>query len=149
MIFCSQILCKEIIRQENADFEQEYCSFNRRHVLEYGIQDGDPGREGYIYYTYYTYYDYYTSYTYYSCYTHYTYYSDYITYFQVLVELGIADHIWLDKRVGIAQTVDALANMRRLDGSPLPHERYSPPVNFFAAKGSRKYWITKKTPALG
>ena len=44
---------------------------------------------------------------------------------------------------------NALANMRRLDGSPLPHERYGPPVNFFAAKGSRKYWITKKTPALG
>ena len=44
---------------------------------------------------------------------------------------------------------DALANMRRFDGSPLPHERYGPPVNFFAAKGCRKYWITKKTPALG
>ena len=24
------------------------------------------------------------------------------------VELGIADHIWLDKRVGISQTIDAL-----------------------------------------
>ena len=44
---------------------------------------------------------------------------------------------------------DALANMRRLDGSPLPHEKYGPPVNFFAPKGSRKYWITKKTPILG
>ena len=44
---------------------------------------------------------------------------------------------------------DALANMRRLDGSPLPHERYGPPVNFFAAKGCRKYWITKETPVLG
>ena len=44
---------------------------------------------------------------------------------------------------------DALANMRRLDGSPLPHERYGPSVNFFAAKGCCKNWITKKTPALG
>ena len=26
------------------------------------------------------------------------------------MELGIADHIWLDKRVGIAQTVNALGD---------------------------------------
>ena len=44
---------------------------------------------------------------------------------------------------------DALANMRRLDGSPLPHEKYGQPVNCFAPKGSRKYWITKETPILG
>ena len=44
---------------------------------------------------------------------------------------------------------DALANMRRLDGSPAPHEKYGPPVNFFAPKGSRKYWISKRTPILG
>ena len=52
--------------------------------------------------------DYYTSYTYYCCYAYYTYFTDYINYFQVRVELGIADHIWLDKRVGISQTIDAL-----------------------------------------
>ena len=44
---------------------------------------------------------------------------------------------------------DALANMRRLDGSPAPHDKYGPPVNFFAPKGSRKYWISKRTPILG
>ncbi len=42
---------------------------------------------------------------------HYMYYihcTIYIDYFQVCVELGIADHIWLDKREAIAQTVDSL-----------------------------------------
>ena len=39
-----------------------------------------------------------------------TYYTDYINYFQVHMELGIADHIWLDKRAGIAQTVDELGD---------------------------------------
>ena len=43
----------------------------------------------------------------------------------------------------------ALANMRRLDGSPTPHEKYGPPVIFFAPKGSHKYWISKRTPILG
>ena len=44
---------------------------------------------------------------------------------------------------------DALVNMRRLDGSPAPHDKYGPPVKFFAPKGSRKYWISKRTPILG
>ena len=44
------------------------------------------------------------------CYAYYTDYTDYINYFQVCVELGIADHIWLDKRKAIAQTVDALGD---------------------------------------
>ena len=38
---------------------------------------------------------------------YYNYYTHYTNYFQVRVELGIADHIWLDKRAAIAQTVDA------------------------------------------
>ena len=38
-------------------------------------------------------------------YIYFTYYTDYINYFQVRMELGIADHIWLDKRAAIAQTV--------------------------------------------
>ena len=57
--------------------------------------------------------DYYTSYTYYCNYTyyiHYIYHTYYINYFQVRVELSIADHIWLDKREAIAQTVDALGD---------------------------------------
>ena len=37
---------------------------------------------------------------------------------------------------------DALANMRRLDGSLPPHERYGQPVNVFAPKGSSKYRST-------
>ena len=55
---------------------------------------------------------------------------------------GSADHYDADIH-------DALANMRRLDGSPAPHDKYGPPVNFFAPKGSRKYWISKRTPILG
>ena len=38
------------------------------------------------------------------------YYTDYINFFQVRMELGIADHIWLDKRAAIAQTVDVLGD---------------------------------------
>ena len=37
LLFCSQILCKGIIRQENANSEQEHGSFDRRPVLEYGV----------------------------------------------------------------------------------------------------------------
>ena len=44
---------------------------------------------------------------------------------------------------------DALANMRRLDGSIDPHPQYGPPVNFFAPKGTRKYWVKASTPVLG
>ena len=36
---------------------------------------------------------------------------------------------------------DALANMRSLDGSIDPHPQYGPPVNFFALKGTQKYWV--------
>ena len=39
-----------------APSEQEHCSSGRRHVLEYGLQDGEANRAGYIYYTYYIYY---------------------------------------------------------------------------------------------
>ena len=48
LLFWSQILCKGIIRQEDADSEKEHCSFDRRHVLEYGVQDGETGRQGSI-----------------------------------------------------------------------------------------------------
>ena len=44
---------------------------------------------------------------------------------------------------------DAVANLRRLDGSIAPHPQYGPPVNFFAPKGTRKYWVKASTPVLG
>ena len=54
LLFWSQILFKGNYCQENANSKQEHRSSGRRHVLEYGVQDGDPRREGCIYYTYYT-----------------------------------------------------------------------------------------------
>ena len=42
-----------------------------------------------------------------------THYIDYFHYFQVRQELGIADHVWQDKRTAIAQSVDALSDMFR------------------------------------
>ncbi len=44
---------------------------------------------------------------------------------------------------------DALANLRRLDGSIPVHDKYGPPVYFFAPSGSRKYWVKQSTPVLG
>jgi hypothetical protein len=42
-----------------------------------------------------------------------------------------------------------LSNLRRVDGSLPVHPQYGPPVNIFAPKGSRKYWIRASTPVLG
>ena len=44
---------------------------------------------------------------------------------------------------------DLLANMRRLDGTLPPHDKFGPPVNLIAPKGSRKYWIKSSTSAFG
>jgi hypothetical protein len=44
---------------------------------------------------------------------------------------------------------DVLANLRRLDGSIEMHPQYGPPVNLFALKGTRKYWVKASTPVLG
>jgi hypothetical protein len=44
---------------------------------------------------------------------------------------------------------DVLANLRRLDGSIEPHPQYGAPVNLFAPKGTRKYWVKSSTPVLG
>ena len=44
---------------------------------------------------------------------------------------------------------DVLANLRRLDGSMETHPQYGPPVNLFAPKGTRKYWVKASTPVLG
>ena len=59
---------------------------------------------------YYASYRYYCNYTYYIYYIYCKYYTDYINYFQVRMELGIANYIWLDKRAAIAQTFDALGD---------------------------------------
>ena len=96
-------------RQEDFLIEQEYCSFDRRHRLAFGIQNWDAGRKGFAPYTFY--YIYCTYYTYdrdtYDTYTHYT------NYFQVRQELGLADHVWQDRRAAIAETVDALGDQFR------------------------------------
>ena len=44
---------------------------------------------------------------------------------------------------------DVLANLRRLDGNIETHPQYGPPVNLFAPKGTRKYWVKASTPVLG
>ena len=44
---------------------------------------------------------------------------------------------------------DAVANMRKLDGTIPVHPQYGVPVNFFVPKGSRKYWTKASTPELG
>jgi hypothetical protein len=44
---------------------------------------------------------------------------------------------------------DFLSDLRRIDGTLPPHQQYGPPVNLFAPKGSRKYWVRASTPVLG
>ena len=44
---------------------------------------------------------------------------------------------------------DFLSNLRRIDGTLPPHPQYGPPVNLFALKESRKYWVRASTPVLG
>ena len=44
---------------------------------------------------------------------------------------------------------DVLANLRRLDGNIETHPQYGAPVNLFAPKGTRKYWVKASTPVLG
>lgn len=47
------------------------------------------------------------------------------------------------------QIHDAIANLRRLDGSIPPHQEHGRPVDFFAEKGRRKFWIKASTPVFG
>ncbi len=42
-----------------------------------------------------------------------------------------------------------LSNLRRVDGSIPVHPQYGLPVNIFAPKDSRKYWVRASTPVLG
>jgi hypothetical protein len=44
---------------------------------------------------------------------------------------------------------DAVANLRKLDGTIPVHPQYGVPVNFISPKGSHKYWIKASTPELG
>ena len=42
-----------------------------------------------------------------------------------------------------------MVNLRRLDGNIETHPQYGAPVNLFAPKGTRKYWVKASTPVLG
>ena len=60
-------------------------------------------------------------YAHYACYINYinyTCYTNYTHYLQVRQDLGLADHVWQDKRTMIAQSVDNLGNQCPL---VLPH----------------------------
>ena len=46
------------------------------------------------------------------------------------------------------QIQDAIANLRRLDGSILPHSEHGRSVDFFTDKGKRKYWIKASAPVF-
>ena len=61
-IVLMQILCQRGYCEEGFRVEQEYRSFDRRHFLEYAIQDGNAGREGWTGYACSTNYYYYTNY---------------------------------------------------------------------------------------
>jgi hypothetical protein len=68
--------------------------------------------------------------------------------------MGVAVDIDYSKMCPFAELYDAdlhdfLSNLRRVDGSLQAHPQYGPPVNLFAPKGSRKYWIRASTPVLG
>ena len=44
---------------------------------------------------------------------------------------------------------DAIANLRRLDGSIPPHKDHGRSVDFFTEKGKRKFWLKSSTPVFG
>jgi hypothetical protein len=84
-------------------FNKNIVHFDRRHFLDYGIQNRNSGGKGYTY----THFRYYIIYTYYLHYTYYTYY------LQIRQELGLAYHVWQDKRTLIAQSVGNLGDQFR------------------------------------
>jgi hypothetical protein len=55
----------------------------------------------------------YTRYIHYTYYINYTTYTNHTHYFQVHPDLGLADHVWQDKRTLIAQSVDNLGDQFR------------------------------------
>jgi hypothetical protein len=87
----------------------QYRSFDRRHFLEYGIQNVDSVRKGYTHYTYYRYNALLLLYQLYLLYLLYLLYA----LLQVRQDLGIADHVWQDKRTLIAQSADNLGDQFR------------------------------------
>ena len=99
-----QLQCQRSCCQEDFRIEQEYYSLDRRYLLAYGIQNGVSGRKGYTHYT--LYYNYNTYFSYNT-------YTDYMHYCQVRQDLGLADHVWQDKRAAIAKTVDDLGDQFR------------------------------------
>ena len=46
------------------------------------------------------------------------------------------------------QIHDAIANLRRLDGSIQPHKDHGRSVDFFTEKGKRKFWLKSRTPVF-
>ena len=42
---------------------------------------------------------------------------------------------------------DFIANLRRVNGNPEPHDKYGRPVDIF--KSGRKYWVTKVSSPFG
>ena len=96
-----QLQCEGNCREEDFHVEQEYCSFDRRHFLAYGIQNGDSSRKGY------------TNYTLFSVWNNYYTYTNYTYYCQTRQDLGLADQVWQDKRATIAKNVDDLGDQFR------------------------------------
>jgi hypothetical protein len=95
------------IRMAPHHTEQEDCSFDRRHLLAFGIQNEDSGRKSDTQYTLdITYINYIT---YLICIP----YVNYTHYLNVRQDLGIADHVRQDKGADIAQSVDALGDQSR------------------------------------
>ncbi len=81
-----QLQCQRNCCQKDFHIEQEYCSFDQRHVLVYGIQNEVSGWKGYthykLYFVYIIFYSYYT-------------YTDYMHYCQVRQDLPAMSAGWL------------------------------------------------------
>ena len=45
--------------------------------------------------------------------------------------------------------IDAIANLRRLDGSIPPHKKIDRSVDFFTEKDKQKCWLKASTPVFG
>ena len=92
-----------------------------------------------IFQAYYTYYTYYINYTYYTNYTH---------YFQVRQDLGLADHVWQDKRTLIAQSVDNLGDQFRpaMHAGWLSYIRRAYPEDAAIDAGKHMYNVTFIVP---
>ena len=70
---------------------------------------------------------------------------DVLYHLYLLNSLYLLYDIMVDKYDGNLH--DFIANLRRVNGDPEPHDKYGPPVNLFAA--GRKFWVTKTASAFG